>query len=165
MHPLLLPTTRIRNPPGQWLQQQPGNTSQRTLSYTLQQLLICSSIPPPFPVHMPSANMFDANLTSRAYGAISEPQNLEQTTAERRSSGPFPPPPPIPSPARNESFSQSPLKLGIMKSLLDFDLRHKPMNATSRERRRTTLLPAFLQSTIHGSPPGSPINNNRAYFK
>ena len=155
-----------------------------TFSYTLSHLLIYSPpshiLPPsdilpiictktPVHVHMSSPNKFDTNLPlSRAY--IQEPSSyLEQPTAESATSGTFPPtPPPIPFPARNESFSQSPLKLGIMKSLLDFDLRHKPMNATSRERRRTTLLPSFLQSTIHGSPPGSPIHDNthnRYYFK
>ena len=129
---------------------------------------------------MPSPTKLNTTMPSRAYGMMHEPRNLPPSPPSSGSvyHGVFPPPPPpllIPPPVRMESFSQSPLKLGIMKSLLDFDLRHKPMNAASRERRRTTLLPSFLQSTIHGSPPGSPIHNDhhspinnhhqRTYFK
>jgi hypothetical protein len=46
--------------------------------------------------------------------------------------------------------SGSPLKFGIMKSLLDFDLKHKPTNAVSRDHRRTTLLAA--NNSAEGSP-------------
>ena len=63
------------------------------------------------------------------------------------------------SPQRLLKTALSPLKYGIVKSLLDFDLGHKPTNATSRERRRTTLLAAFgsrggVQGRGSGGSPG-----------
>jgi len=59
------------------------------------------------------------------------------------------------SPERLLETALSPLKYGIVKALLDFDLGHKPTNAANRERRRTTLLAAFRTGRGRGSV-GSP---------